>query len=463
MRPQFAIVLFCCASIAFAQHTLDIHTLRLDLRDVDMRVDTVMLGFGPAAAIGASRVGLSPSADDVFFDQPTATALGDLMNRSLQSVGSLHHVTVKVNALRLEEIRSNQEEVGSCAVHLEFLVQKEDGWYRVYEQGTCLTDPAMNDPHGLEELLSACLEDLFQGCWSALTTGTWTNEPVALNASRTPDSAFRLPIMRDPAPCRGLYRSFQQFRANVPDTTVEFFIAPLRTGNGNPRRARLNLADASAPDMLWGFSDGARSYVNVGSYFIELMREGDRFTTVLPNPEAEREQLAFAKGGSMFMFGPLGAPFAGGMGGGIPFGPGPRNHAENLAMRMDLLTGRLGMTGIIAAPNVVTSRHYLLCSDKSLADQPVHVQLGDSLLAALNPGEFHEFTPEMQLDPLVLEVRSASGETQLLSLDTYRTDDQVFIIKVKKDGRLTVTEAGSQMVLPIIEDLKETNRARPRQ
>lgn len=458
MRPAFSIALCFCLSAARAQHVLDIRDLRLNLQDMALTVDTVVLGFRSEASVGTSRVGIG-SDEDVRFETNADAALHQLISRSLPDANDPLHVAVKVNSLRLEEVRNNQAEFGSCSVHLEFLMWKHEGWYRIYEEGTSLTDPSMNDPRGQEAVLIASLEDLFHGFWNAKTNGTLSDIPTNLTASRTPVSDFNLPVMRDAAPRKGLYHSFRDFRMNAPDSTSTFSVAPLRTANGNPRRARLTLADGSDPGTLWGFSDGARHYVNVGPYFIELFREGERFTTVIPNPQAERDQAAV---GGLFLFGPVGAMFAFGMSGGVvPFAPGPTNNAESLNMRLDLLTGRLGMTGI-AAPKVVTSRHYLVCPDKSLAETQVYIHAKDSLIACLHPGQFHEFTPEVQLEPIALHVRTVSGQEHLLTLDTYRTDAQVFLVKVKKDGSLSVSEPGSQMRVPIIEGLKEADRAQKR-
>lgn len=463
MRLFFAIVLCCAHFTAPSQHVLDIRDLHLDLRHMALAVDTVMLGFRPEASVGTSHVGIGPGPDDVRFETTTDVALHQLIARSLPDTNDPMHVAVKVNTLRMEEVRNSRTAIGSCAVHIEFLQRKDDGWYRIHEQGTHLTDTDMDDPHGQEAVLIASLEDLFRGFWNARTRGTLTDTPTIPTATRTPVAEFKLPIAQDAAPRRGLYRSFHDFRMNAPDSVPAFSIAPLRTANGNPKRARLTIADGTDPGTLWGFSDGARYYANAGRYFIELFRDGERFTTVLPNPQADHDQAAFVPTGSLFVFGPLGAMLVSGMAGGmVPFGTGAMNTVENLDMRLDLLTGRLGMTGI-AVPKVGTSRHYFVYSDKSAAETQVCIEANDGLIVCLRPGQFHEFTPEMRPEPIALGLRTATGQQHVLMLDTYRTDDQLFLIKVKKDGSLSVTEPGSQMRVPIIDGLKETDRALPRQ
>ena len=457
-----AITAFCCCGAAHAGSVvLDLGTAQLHVPGAAFSVDTVMLVSAPFAPIGNSRFGIA-SDDEVRLQRGTDAALLDLFRRSFAYSDGALHIAVKVNELRLDESRYNDRGQATCAVHLEFLVREADGWYRVHEYGTSIVDKHLAGTEATETILIRALTQCFQSLNTAQAANGLTHVLSSPIGQRTPVEALGLPILGDTASTRGLYRSFHQFRANDLDSTTDFTIEPLRTGNGNPQRARIALADGSGTDGLWGFSDGARVHVNMGMYFLELARNGDRFTTLSPDVQGDMGMDHTVFGGLVLSYGNMGLLLALGPNNSLLLGPYGIGSPQRLELELDLLTGRLALNGT-TLPKVITSRHFLICSDKSAPLVPVTVYMGDSALATLLPGKFHECTPEQSPEPIAVEVRAANGQHERFMLDSSRRSDQVFLISVKKNGELSVTEAGSQMRMPLVDALKESDREPQRQ
>jgi hypothetical protein len=107
-----------------------------------------------------------------------------------------------------------------------------------------------------------------------------------------------LPTILWKAPRRGVYYSFEQFLANLPDTTLA--VRPDNTSlslpSSNARtlwqgvaRVRPLMTDSqgkrlSIDKVVWGFSDGQQMYVQQEKRYFPLVRQGNFFTFIGEKP-----------------------------------------------------------------------------------------------------------------------------------------------------------------------------------
>lgn len=451
MRSVFVLLALLALRVVAAQYVLDISSLRLTTNGIPLHVDTLFTDGSPDADAGTTQVGMM-GAGPLRFQKRLPDALFDLFRASEASAHNGPRVALRINTLRLEEHRSGTEGVGTSSVHFTFYMKEGTEWYIVDEQGSTLSDFDLTSTEGLLPLLTASINECVDGFLRNHATGATVHIPARLDMKRSAEPALEPAILRATAFRKGLFHDFEHFKANMPDTVTPFTINRLRTANGNPKRARLELSKGD-PRVLWGFSDGKRLYVNAGRFFVELVREGGEFTTMLPNEAADNP----ASSASMVMVGGMyGILFGNAM--VAAFSPGASSGPNYYNYRLDMLTGRLNMSGI-AGQKVVTSRHYFILDDGSAEGSSVALFEGDSLLVQLTPGTFFEFSPERQLDPVALLLKASSGQSSTVLLDTYRLDPQAFTVRVRKDGALSVKEPPKSVLVDVIDGLKEDDRA----
>lgn len=440
------------ARTAAAQYVLDIGSLRLAENGIALHVDTLFTDGSPDADAGTTEVGTMGGVDPLRFHKRVPDALFDVFRASEAAAHTGPRVALRLNTLKLEEHRSDAEGVGTSSVHFTFYMKEGEQWYIVDEQGSTLSDLDLTSTAGLLPLLAATINECVDGFMRNHATGATVRLPAQLGAKRVNEPALEPTIVRATSFRKGLFHDFEHFKANLPDTLTPFVINPLRTANGNPKRARLELSTGD-PRVLWGFCDGKRLYVNAGRFFVELSRDGKEFTTMLPDDQPDNPAAA----GTMFAIGGMyGVLFGTAM--VAAFSPGASSGPNFYDYRLDLLTGRLNMSGI-AVPKVMTSRHYFILDDGSAEGSSTDIFWGDSLLVQLTPGTFFEFSPERQLDPVLLLLRSSSGQSSTIVLDAYRLDPQAFTLRVRKDGTLSVKEPPKNVLADVIDGLKEPDRA----
>lgn len=450
-RAALVFSFFITRTVA-AQYVLDIGSLRLAENGIVLHVDTLFTDGNPDADAGTSQVGTMGGVDPLRFRKRLPEALLDLFRASEAAEHNGPRVALRLNTLRLEEHRSGPEGVGTSSVHFTFYMKEGADWYIVDEQGSTLSDYELTSTEGLLPLLAATINESVDGFLRNHATDATVRLPARLGAKRADEPALEPTIVRATSFRKGLFHDFEHFKANLPDTLTPFVINPLRTANGNPKRARLELSTGD-PRVLWGFCDGKRLYVNAGRFFVELLREGKDFTTVLPTPEPKENTYTTVALPIPGLYGALFNSVA-----TFILTPPPATGPAYWAYKLDLLTGRLNISGF-AVPKVMTSRHYFILDEDCPDGSSVTIRSGDSLLVQLKPGTFFEFSPERQLEPVTITLEPSSGRPETITLDTYLLDPQAFTLRIRKDGSFAMKEPPKYMTATVIDELREPDRA----
>lgn len=452
MRAVGFNILLLATVPASAQVVLDISKLRLADNGLALHVDTLFSDMGPDPDAGTTQVGVFGGADPLRFHVRVPDALFGLLRANEAPEHHGPRVAVRLNALRLEEHRSDVEGVGTCSAHFTFYMKDGEEWMIVDEQGSTLSDFELTSTEGLLPLLAGTLNECVAGFLRNHTTGATVRLPARLGAKRADEPELEPTIVRATSFRKGLFHDLEHFKANLPDTLTPFVINPLRTANGNPKRARLELSKGD-PRVLWGFSDGKRLFVNAGRFFVELVREGKDFTTMLPTPEPKENTYTAMALPIPGLYGALFNSVA-----TFILTPPHATGPAYWAYKLDLLTGRLNISGF-AVPKVMTSRHYFILDQDCPDGSSVTIRSGDSLLVLLTPGTFFEFSPERQLEPITITLQPSSGQPETITLDTYLLDPQAFTLRIRKDGSFAMKEPPKYMMATVIDELREPDRA----
>jgi len=446
MRPIWHSVFFILALCGHlgAQVVLDL--TGYVLRPSGNWADTVLVAFDTREPIGAlirsDAMGASHVVHVVHREHPSQ-ALKDLLGPGLVDPRLADILLLKVNRLRVEEEGTHTV----CSMHAEVIKRTGETYWRVHEacisvKGTrCGVTPTCH-----EDNIRQALQAFLNGFQREMEKGTTL--PVALAISDLGTSfsidTTNTPVLGKEVPRRGLYRSFTQFRQDEPDTLYSFNLRETRNSLSNKHIVKLDDIPGAIVDSCWGMSDGKHPYIRLGKSFIRLDRGGRSYVAVIPQPDTQ-DPAALLLGG--ILFGLVGAAIAA----GTTTTPNPPVTCD-----LDMLIGDL-----VPPIRSVEDRHYarniFYVTRFARAEDTVTIHSQASSAVTLEKGQWTTLQQPPRAAPLVVSVMTANAE-EYVDVDTNSDNTNVYLVDIKKDGSLRISELNEQMKEALLRDLKEEDR-----
>lgn len=411
--------------------------------------DTVLTTFDLDQPIGTLRrvdgFGDEHALHAVFTAHP-ATVLKGLLGPGLVAMGTEHALTLRVNRLRVDELGNR----AVCILHGEILQLGDAQPVRLFETSVMVENDRCGKKETChEENVRQALANFFDLYKSALADGG--RAPRALEAS-DPEGSFVVneensPVLAAMAPKRGLYRTFMQFRSNAPDTVMEFELKEALESPGDGSVVRAKHLNGEEREDCWGLSDGNHAYVRVGRIFVRLTRNDDGFQASVPMPK-ENDVGAVVLGG--LFFGAIGGAIAGGVAvASAPLGP-------PLLCELNMLGGDL----VPRDPNFSKKdlgMNIFHVSKFAKHEAPIHIVCEKTATVELVKGQWTGLELPPQAAALNVMVRGVLNEV-IVPITTNTDRVTVYLINMKKDGAVSVSELGEQMRNAVMKDLKKEDR-----
>jgi hypothetical protein len=305
MKTPFLLIVLVASALGTRaqEYYLNLKHQQLAVPDRTVAVEQVLDGRRSNLAIGYVRRGLSNERPcTIFFRQEAGTVLTEFVRARLPTRPTDYPLVLCLRRLYLNEERADGVESAGAYLSLDAYWHRADGYHFVqsvagHTSGRAPDVTFMHAPN-VALLLSYCLSQLSsQADWEtalaqpARTLAQLPTDVPVAQPSRAAHAPLP-PILRE-LPRRGIYRSFAQFLANRPDTSVAFRVDTLRPqlrsylAERQWQRVpwvRPLLADSlgrpAVPTASWGFSDGQSLFVRHEEHFFPLLRQGRFFTTV---------------------------------------------------------------------------------------------------------------------------------------------------------------------------------------
>ncbi|OWP63354.1 hypothetical protein CDA63_09095 [Hymenobacter amundsenii] len=355
-------------------------------RLVDARPDRTRLG-SVHRGVGNKLV----SAD---FGQPLEAELTPWLQQALPATAATRPVVVRVHTLSVGEIITPTSETAAAELVIDFLEPVGADAYRlVLSTGELVEsngiDVTKHHPKNLRIALEQSLRKLAAqpAASDAAPTLSWTQVLAGVDGV----APERYPVQQQPLR-PGVYKSFEEFRANAPtlqEGPLEIVKTPRKgrewAGTNNveayylyldPNHQRRPVRDA------WGLSDGQTAYIRYRNRYFPLTPAGPDYTFTgfrIPDPN---EQLAGVALGAMF--GLAGALVAAAT---LPSGTQPQRYDLHLTSGRVVATERPNTTpdGFVRAD---TAAIYLYRRPDAQSGQPVRVQLNGREVGQLTAGSY---------------------------------------------------------------------------
>ena len=360
--------------------------------------------------LGAVHRGLDNKLASANFEQSMTLELTPWFQQALPASPDTRPVVVRVHALSIGESITATSETAAAELVIDFLEPVGPDAYRLLLSTGELVeskglDVTKHHPRNLQKVLEQSLTKLaaLPSPASAETTGLLTWAQVTAGEDGTP--AQRYPVQQEPLK-RGVYRSFEEFRANAPNAQAGPFelVKTPRTarewvGTDNVEAYYLYL-DEDHPRRLvrdaWGLSDGQTAYIRYRNRYFPLTPAGSSFSFTGFRPADPNDLAAVATMGIMF-----------GLVGSLVTAATLPDRSQRQPYDLHLTTGRVvaQMQPTVAADGFLredTAAVYLYRRPDAQPNEVVRVRVGGREVGQLAAGSYlafgwHDRQREMQL------------------------------------------------------------------
>lgn len=438
-----ALVLF--SSTAEAQHFIDLSMVDRLVVPEGIFLDSVITSFSDSASVGMVMKGMGNRRVPAYMANGIRASVQGLLEQGEPAPGMLH-CTMRINALEVEELAESFSENCYCGLNFELLTRTDSGWYRIFDRAaTTMLKGGMDATAQQEANVAAAFASGLAAFSAARQTGQLARTPLpAPPQAGFFDGADRsYAVLEAGTPARGIYANYQDFRDQRPDTTIDFTLKPFGFDQQDKAMVKLKPGKgAQVPETIWGISDGQKAYINFGGKYLGLERSGRMFTSeysIRPGSTA----VGVAVGVS---FGLIGAA--------VYMASSP-SAPRAMPVELDLLTGTLKplkTAGVEAEP---TSDHLFLYSRFSAVDTVVEMLVYGGHEADLESDGYRRLAMVPRPDPVPVSFRVGTGDPVTVHINAATTgpDPVVYLLNVRRDGRITVDKVNAEMAASILRKL----------
>lgn len=327
-KTLFASLLLFCASwcpAAAQSYLIDLTKQSIALEPSGHYQVTQVVDARPdRSRLGAVYQGLDNVLTSVNFSQPFEEALSGIVQR-VPPGAATRPVVMRVHTLSVgEEIRTTAE-TGTVELVVDYLQQRGADYAVLLTTGETLETGGLDVTGKHAGLVALGLRNSLLRLAAlppdAPALGTLLTWEQVLAGKNGPADA-RYPIQQEPLR-RGIYNSFEEFRANRPGIVDEPFVLSTRKRTGK-QWAGADAVDAAylylSPEKparpvrnVWGMCDGGKAYILYRNDFFELQPSGNSYTFLGITPANSNDVAAASIVGGL-----AGAALASAISGGQP-------------------------------------------------------------------------------------------------------------------------------------------------
>lgn len=453
MRAWLPLFILLVACQVRAQHFIDLPTAGPVALPPGIHLDSVITSFPDSASIGVVMKGMGNKRVPAFLTGGVTASVHALLRNGAASETGLH-CTMRLNALEVEEMMGTTTENCFCGLNFELLTRTDSGWYRIFDHAaTSMLKGGLDATSQQAENIAVAFTRGFAAYTRAQEAG-WSTRELLAEAPKAgvfagADRAYA--VLQSGVPARGLYADFQDFRDQRPDTSVAFTLKPF--GNEYTVGPLVKLKTekgAQVPEALWGVSDGRNAYINFGNHFLRLDRTANVFTSNYLVGQVSTG-VTFAVGLS---FGLIGLAVL------MSTAPEPMD----TPVELDLLTGSLQPARDHFSNEAleVTSDHLFLYSRYSAEDAEVEMLVYDGHEAFLRREDYRtlRLAPRPGEVPVAFRMGTAPPVTVNISTAHIGAEPLVYLVRVRKDGGITVDRLNAEMAASTLRRLDPTKEVK---
>jgi hypothetical protein len=387
----------------------------------------------------------------IFFGNSIRSEVKEFLMNSMPEQAEMKQVIIRVNRIFIYQVSVRERDYACLDLSLSF-IRPGKNLTEDFTSAVTVSEVQHFHPKNLGQLMVNAFDSGFSQYLKRLKLGLLV--PVMITPEQLRENPLSQPgyykCFTAKKPRKGLYRTFFDFRDNLPDTSFDFKI--LHDYNKNhPKlsRAYLKFSEGSKPGKFWGFCEGDSVYFNGGRSFSLLTHEGDQYTTYNRSSDYSRDVASAAIIGGIFG-GFLGASLFGGIA-AVSSDPDLM-----VKFRLDLFDGKL-LPCDARDYTMVSSTIIFFLSKVSDPGATLSVFVDGQLRCEMKPGNY--FTLDISCHYSIANIKlvsSTGGEvTEQLEANLLKTE--VYLLKVKKDHTIFTGRLFDQMKTDMLKERTKEN------
>jgi hypothetical protein len=446
--------LYCyCAPDAI---TLSLAGQKLSVIPKGYYIKNVMLSQQEDSCIGYLYLVNQNSYVPVYFETSISKAiLTFLINLAPEKPG-LKPMIIRVNRFFLHEILINQSPNSCFELNMSFIRPTDQGLYDDFTANISIKAHQVSHGKNLVKIIDNAFNDCFKQYSDRVENNLIsplqiTLDQLTLNPIYQPDY-FKYHNAKKPR--KALYRTWFDFRDNLPDTS-RYFIVNHEYNKKYPEhsKAYINVPEDSIHFKYWGFSEGDSVYKNGGRYYSLLVNEGNRMITIQRCEDCAKEVAPIAiVGGVLFGFagGLAGATIYAGIIGGTSMFDSPKKY------EMDPFDGKLRPFDTTDYKPISSNTVFLL-SKVSDPSATLSISRDGKILCELTPGNYCTLDLSCHYNSIDLNFISSKGARIEKNIPLKVLRDELFLLKIKKDNTILINRTFDQTKKDLLKERTNEN------
>jgi hypothetical protein len=254
------------------QYLINISELTLRTSTYGYYVDEVLDARTNKNAIGFVLKGLKEVKVSANLENGLESALLNLFQRSFPKNEGQKKMTIRVNHFEIYEISTMSKTAAIFMVNLSFLEKKQNGYLELYNVGATIDDSALNPTKihndNIVQGVNYCCKIFSE---HARTGRLWQK---TFDIDTSIDSIYsNYPILKVQKPKVGFFKTIEDFRDNLPDTSFQFSFYSEEEVSENQWICKAKWSTGfkiDEDDKLYALCDGVHYYLKNGNEFIRL-------------------------------------------------------------------------------------------------------------------------------------------------------------------------------------------------
>ncbi len=443
----FSLILYSSAdeiTITLAGKKLSTHLRGYYIEDVilSQREDSC-LGFlhplGPELCIA------------IFFETSISAGLKELLMTSMPKQADLQPLIIRVNRIFMYQVSEGVRDYACLDLSLSF-IRHDRTLIEDLTSAVTISVEQQFYPRGLGKIIVNGFDSSFSQYDKRSRLGLLV--PTIITSEQLKENPVYKPgyyrCFSGKKNRKGVYRTFFDFRDNLPDTSLEFKVFHDYNKN-HPKlsKAYLKFTKDSKPGKVWGFYEGDSVYINGGRSYSLLTYEGDQFITYHRSSEYSRDVASAAIFGGIFG-GLLGASLLGGLA-AVSSDPD-----LIVKFRLDLFDGKLLLND---APDytMISSKVVFFLSKKSDPHATLSVFVDGQPQCEMKPGNYFTLDLSCHYSAANIKLVSSTGgeSSRKIPLKLFKTE--VYLLKVKKNNVVLSNRLNNQMKTDLLKSRTKEN------
>ncbi len=444
MKPKLLILslLFLLTNISFAQKIIKLEGEISGLQDFDYYIEDVIVGQNEKDCIGFAQTGMWNTKIASFFDENIKIKILEFLSANFPKAPGKKPLIIKLNKIYISELTLAMAEYAFANLNINF-IEAQDSIYIKRFQAVASTKRSGVDVTALHD---NNIVNVFSQCFKEFeirdNLNLLSHDTLNIFELHSQDcNKADYPILDKSQLRKGVFLTFNDFRDNIICKDFPFDIK-YRTKEDTTFSAKIKFKN-DHPDEYWGFCDGKNLFMQIEDKSYPLSLVNGRFVLYPKSYDISNQNgIAFAG----MMFGVFGAAIA------------TMSQPSSVErFYLDLCTGNIFPDDRQSPFDIIGSKVFYY-SDYSKLDTGVCISYNDQKMLCLREGQYAIIDFQPTRSEFEIKITTSDKDILVEDFDPNYLDTQLFLIKVKKKGKLTVTECTGKTKLKILEDLEDKQR-----